>query len=156
MCSLIDHLTRLCQMRYLWLYPSMNAWTLNRDSCELSECFLLVRTKYSYWYILHAIADNSWKMNSLLLFTSHSSNPTGLRCASSIYSCFLVSAVLACVFGQNSIAVIEELNKMLQPRGDGICIFRFDVPPKMSLSCFHFSYCFYGTCELTKINEERE
>lgn len=30
------------------------------------------------------------------------------------------------------------------------------VQPEVSLPCFHFSYWFYGTCELTKTNGERE
>lgn len=93
-------------------------------------------------------------MHLPLLFASHSSNLTGPLCASPIYSSFLVAAVLASVLGQNSKDVIVELNKMQQPKGDGICISRCDVPPKMSLPSFHLSYCCYGAYEL--INEERE
>lgn len=31
-------------------------------------------------------------------------------------------------------SVIMELNETLQPKGDSICFFRFDVPPKISLT----------------------
>lgn len=46
------------------IYELGISWTLNRDICELDECFLLwymwiigiVHTVYSYWQIQHAIA----------------------------------------------------------------------------------------------------
>lgn len=46
--------------------------------------------------------------------------------------------------------------KCCSPKEMVIYISRFEVPLKMSLPCFHFSYCFYGTSELMKINEESE
>lgn len=132
-CCLINHL-KGCAKWDISAYTYLGIRKcLNRGPCELNECFLLVHTKYSYWYVLHAITEDSWKMHSPLFFASHFSNLTGPLCASPIYSCFLVTAVLVSVFGQSCKAVIVEQNKMLQPTGDDICISRCDVPPKMSL-----------------------